>query len=173
MVPDSGKTLRSSAYKPVNLPEPLQVSESASGEPVTVKVAHASPVAQASPPVKMSPAVAQASLPVKMPADLSFWRRAQPDEESGGEASPYSSLRGSGAFPKQSKIREVSSLRGSGAFPKQSGAVTSIDDRWRIDDEWWRSEPVSRFYYAVLFASGQRLVIYKDLISGKWYKQVY
>jgi hypothetical protein len=118
----------------------------------------------------MSPAVAQASLPVKMPADLSFWRRAQPGEES----PYYSSLRGSGGSPKQSEIREVSSLRGSGAFPKQSGgAVTSIDDRWRIDDEWWRSEPLSRFYYAVLFASGQRLVIYKDLISGKWYKQVY
>ena len=29
-------------------------------------------------------------------------------------------------------------------------AVTSIEDRWRIDDEWWRSEPVSRLYYAVL-----------------------
>jgi hypothetical protein len=94
MVPDSGKTLRVSAYKPVNLPEPLHVSESASGEPVMVK----------------------------MP-------------------------------------------------PRQ--AVIAIDDRWRIDDEWWRSEPVSRLYYAVLFASGQRLVIYKDLISGKWFKQVY
>ena len=32
MVPDSGKTLRVSAYKPVNLPEPLQVEESVSGD---------------------------------------------------------------------------------------------------------------------------------------------
>jgi hypothetical protein len=52
-------------------------------------------------------------------------------------------------------------------------AVKFIEDRWRIDDEWWRGAPVSRFYYAVLFNSGQRLVIYKDLVSGQWYKQGY
>ncbi len=52
-------------------------------------------------------------------------------------------------------------------------AVISIEDRWRIDDEWWRKEPVSRFYYAVLFASGQRLIIFKDMIEGKWYRQMY
>ena len=49
--------------------------------------------------------------------------------------------------------------------------IKTIDDRWRIDDEWWRSEPVSRLYYAVRLVSGQRLVIYKDLISGNWYRQ--
>ena len=54
-----------------------------------------------------------------------------------------------------------------------NSAVASIEDRWRIDDEWWRSEPVSRLYYSVRLASGQRLVIYRDLISGRWYKQTY
>jgi hypothetical protein len=51
--------------------------------------------------------------------------------------------------------------------------ICAIEDRWRIDDEWWRNEPVSRMYYAILFRSGQRLVIYKDLIQGKWYRQKY
>jgi hypothetical protein len=50
-------------------------------------------------------------------------------------------------------------------------AIIAIEGRWRIDDEWWRSEPISRLYYAVLLASGQRLVIYKDLNSGQWCKQ--
>ncbi len=94
MVANSGKTLRVSAYKPVNLPEPLAVEESSLGEPVAVK------------------------LPLKQ-------------------------------------------------------AVASTEDRWRIDDEWWRSQPISRLYYAILFASGQRLVVYKDLNCGQWYKQVY
>lgn len=49
--------------------------------------------------------------------------------------------------------------------------IAAIEDRWRIDDEWWRREPVSRIYYAVLLASGQRLVFYKDLINGCWYRQ--
>jgi hypothetical protein len=56
---------------------------------------------------------------------------------------------------------------------KQRQAIISIEDRWRIDDEWWRAEPVSRIYYNVLLASGQRVVLYKDLISNKWYEQEY
>jgi hypothetical protein len=52
-------------------------------------------------------------------------------------------------------------------------AVIAIEDCWRIDDEWWRQEPVSRLYYAVLFATGRRLVLYKDLNNGQWFKQKY
>jgi hypothetical protein len=52
-------------------------------------------------------------------------------------------------------------------------AVFSIEDRWRLDDEWWRTESVSRLYYNVLLASGQRLVLYKDLAAGGWYRQDY
>jgi hypothetical protein len=53
---------------------------------------------------------------------------------------------------------------------KRKDVVTDILDRWRIDDEWWRSEPVSRLYYAILLASGQRTVLYKDLVDGRWYR---
>jgi hypothetical protein len=94
VVPDTGKTLRPDAVKPVDLPEPVEAEEDSSGIPVAVKT------------------------------------------------------------------------------PRKQG-VKAIEDRWRIDDEWWRSEPVSRLYYAVLLASGQRLVLYKDLITGRWYKQGY
>lgn len=52
-------------------------------------------------------------------------------------------------------------------------AIASIEDRWRIDDEWWRSEAVSRLYYAVVLASGQRLTLFKDLIAGGWFRQAY
>lgn len=51
--------------------------------------------------------------------------------------------------------------------------VTAVEDRWRIDDEWWRIKPVSRLYYNVLLASGQRMVIYKDLTDNGWYRQTY
>lgn len=56
---------------------------------------------------------------------------------------------------------------------KRQPAITAIKDRWRLDDEWWRSEPVVRLYYAVRLASGQRLVLYKDLGTGCWYRQSY
>jgi hypothetical protein len=56
---------------------------------------------------------------------------------------------------------------------KRRQAVATIEDKWRIDDEWWRAEAVSRLYYNVLLASGQRLVLYKDLGDGTWYEQEY
>jgi hypothetical protein len=91
MVQNSGKTLCTDTFKPVNLPEPVRVEESAS-EPLAIRT------------------------------------------------------------------------------PRRQ-AVKAIEDRWRIDDEWWRTEPVSRLYFAILLISGQRLVIYKDLINGQWYRQ--
>ncbi len=94
MVKNSGKTLRTDTYRPVNEPEPVDVEEASSGLPLAVKI------------------------------------------------------------PR----RQV---------------ITAIDDRWRIDDEWWRREPISRRYYAVRLASGQRLVLYKDLIDNRWYRQSY
>ena len=52
-------------------------------------------------------------------------------------------------------------------------AIIAIEDRWRVDDEWWRQESVSRLYHSVRLASGQRLVLYKDLLTGYWYRQSY
>jgi hypothetical protein len=94
VVQNSGKTLRLSAYKSVNLPEAIEIKTDAAGQPLAI----------------LTP-------------------------------------------------------------PQQT--IASIEDRWRIDDEWWRSEPISRIYYAVLFRSGQKLVIYHDLLKNAWYKQVY
>ncbi len=94
MVENAGKTLRADTYKPVNMPEPMKIEESASGGPLAVSI-------------------------------------------------------------------------------KRRQAVIAIEDKWRIDDEWWRKEPVARLYYNVLLASGQRLVLYKDLFSSGWYQQDY
>jgi len=54
---------------------------------------------------------------------------------------------------------------------KRRVAIIAVENTWRIDDEWWRSEPVSRIYYAVLLAPGQRLVLFKDLKNNEWYQQ--
>ena len=49
--------------------------------------------------------------------------------------------------------------------------VADIEDKWRIDDEWWRTEPISSMYYSISLNNGMRLIIYKDLIKGHWYRQ--
>jgi len=56
---------------------------------------------------------------------------------------------------------------------KRRQNIIAIEDCWRIDDEWWRAEAVSRLYYAVILASGQRMVLSKNLIDNCWYRQSY
>jgi hypothetical protein len=75
--------------------------------------------------------------------------------------------------PEALKIEEDASGIPLAVRLKRRQAVATIEDKWRIDDEWWRKEPVSRLYYNVLLASGQRLVLYKDLVTGGWYQQEY
>lgn len=75
--------------------------------------------------------------------------------------------------PEPLKVEEDASGLPVAVKIKRRQAVATIEDKWRIDDEWWRAAPISRLYYNVLLASGQRLVLYKDLISGGWYMQEY
>jgi hypothetical protein len=49
--------------------------------------------------------------------------------------------------------------------------VESVDDRWRIDDEWWRDEPVSRMYYECVVDRGIRVTVFQDLVTRQWYRQ--
>jgi hypothetical protein len=54
--------------------------------------------------------------------------------------------------------------------PDRREPVECVLDRWRLDDEWWRSAAVCRLYYSVMLSTGRRLVIYKDLITGAWFR---
>ena len=83
-----------------------------------------------------------------------------------------------GAYKPVNAPESVSVKEDATGFPlalrgKWRQHIESIEDRWRLDDEWWRTEPVSRFYYAIRLATGQKLTIYKDLITGDWYRQPY
>jgi hypothetical protein len=73
--------------------------------------------------------------------------------------------------PEPEKVEEDAAGRPVTLRTKRRQLIQTVDDRWRIDDEWWRREPVSRMYYAVRLTSGQKLVLYKDLIGGGWYRQ--
>ena len=49
--------------------------------------------------------------------------------------------------------------------------VESVEDIWRIDDEWWREEAVSRMYYRCAVDGGMSVTVFHDLINGRWYRQ--
>ena len=50
-------------------------------------------------------------------------------------------------------------------------SVLEIGDAWRIDDEWWRAQPVSRLYYRVDLAGLGGAVLYIDLKTSMWFRQ--
>lgn len=52
-------------------------------------------------------------------------------------------------------------------------AVAAVQDRWRIDDEWWRKRAISRLYYSLLLEDGRIVTIFCDLVDGQWYGQDY
>jgi hypothetical protein len=52
-------------------------------------------------------------------------------------------------------------------------AVASVQDRWRIDDEWWREAPVARTYYELRLEGDRVVTVYRDLVGGEWWLQRY
>ena len=49
--------------------------------------------------------------------------------------------------------------------------VEKIQDMWRIDDEWWREESLSRMYYQCLLKNSEIVVVFQDLLTNQWYQQ--
>jgi hypothetical protein len=49
--------------------------------------------------------------------------------------------------------------------------VETVLDRWRLDDEWWRQQPISRMYYECVVGQGIRATVFRDQVNGQWYLQ--
>ena len=49
--------------------------------------------------------------------------------------------------------------------------IISIDDLWRIDEEWWREKPIARMYYQLTAEGGGHLTVFRDMIGSSWYRQ--
>jgi hypothetical protein len=57
--------------------------------------------------------------------------------------------------------------------PLRRYEVEEIVERWRIDDDWWREQPISRLYFRLLLEGGAIVDVFHDLVSGRWAKQSY
>jgi hypothetical protein len=49
--------------------------------------------------------------------------------------------------------------------------IESVNETWRIDDEWWR-QVISRQYFEVMMEGGKRVVLFQDLITQNWFMQL-
>ena len=53
----------------------------------------------------------------------------------------------------------------------QTARIESVNETWRIEDEWWR-KIISREYFEVLMEGGKRVVLFHDLIAQNWFMQL-
>ncbi len=82
-------------------------------------------------------------------------RHARPDATSSGLRMPAS------AFVQGASVRRTAQ------------AVHEISDIWRIEDEWWRGQPVSRTYFDTVLEDGRRMTLFQDRVTGAWFRQHY
>ena len=66
-------------------------------------------------------------------------------------------------------VRVTLTLARARARPWMS--VTAVMDTWRIDDEWWRDRPISRMYHRMMLQDGATMTLFKDLVTGTWWRQ--
>ena len=50
-------------------------------------------------------------------------------------------------------------------------SVALVREEWRVVDRWWTEEPVSRRYFDVVLAGGERAVVFRDEEVGRWFSQ--
>lgn len=50
-------------------------------------------------------------------------------------------------------------------------AVVEIQETWRVDDEWWRAQPISRRYARCRLGDGRTMTLFEDRVRGGWWLQ--
>ena len=51
--------------------------------------------------------------------------------------------------------------------------VSHVRRPWRVDQHWWRSDPIKRDYFRVATHDGPPLTLFHDRLSDEWFRQEY
>ena len=57
------------------------------------------------------------------------------------------------------------------ALPFRCSRVEAIREEWVIEDRWWTPHPLGRHYFELVLADGRDLVVFRAIVSGRWYRQ--
>jgi hypothetical protein len=49
--------------------------------------------------------------------------------------------------------------------------VEAVRESWLVEDRWWTHAPLRRRYWEVVTADGRDVVVFRDLMAGRWYAQ--
>jgi hypothetical protein len=69
--------------------------------------------------------------------------------------------------------RPVAVQPGERGVPALVGSlpVEAMIEEWVVEDRWWTGRPVRRRYFELVLAGGRNVVVFKDLVGGRWFAQ--
>jgi len=50
-------------------------------------------------------------------------------------------------------------------------AVDSVREQWVVEDRWWTPKPLRRRYFELVLDDGRNVVVFRDLVSRRWFAQ--
>jgi hypothetical protein len=50
-------------------------------------------------------------------------------------------------------------------------AVEAVREEWVAEDRWWTPHPLGRHYFELLLADGRNTVVFRAIVSRRWYRQ--
>jgi hypothetical protein len=50
-------------------------------------------------------------------------------------------------------------------------AVEVVREEWVVEDRWWTPHPLGRHYFELALADGRNLVVFRSIVSKRWYRQ--
>ena len=69
--------------------------------------------------------------------------------------------------------RAASVSIGADGIPASVGAarVDSVLEDWLVEDRWWTGRPIRRRYLELVLENGRCTLVFRDLVSGRWFTQ--
>ena len=69
--------------------------------------------------------------------------------------------------------RAIEVRTGGAGIPLTIGArrVDSVLEDWLVEDRWWTDRPVRRRYLELVSEDGRCLLVFRDLVTGRWFTQ--
>ena len=105
-------------------------------------------------------------VPAKRPAP------GPPPSPTSSEAVAGDAAAGSG-LRRLATPRPVAVQTGERGVPTMVGRlpVEAMLEDWVVEDRWWTGKPVRRRYFELVLTSGRNMVVFKDLVGGRWFAQ--
>jgi hypothetical protein len=50
-------------------------------------------------------------------------------------------------------------------------AVEVVREEWVVEDRWWTPQPLGRHYFELVLIDGRNMVVFRSIVSRRWYRQ--